>query len=165
MTLRAAVDAAKPPKPAPGQQQSSVAKWSDEVQKLLDEGGEPTAIYDKLRLQDSRFAGSLSAIKRLCARLKSAKGINPKDVAIPVDADPGEVAQVDFGNLGKLWDQETGRIRQAYGFVMVLGYSRDQVCRVVFHQKIDTWLRLHVEAFEELGGCPGWSYQTTLSPP
>lgn len=153
-TLRAAVDAAKPAKPAPTQQQSSVARWTDEVQKMLDAGGEPTAIYDKLRLHDSGFAGSLSAIKRLCARLKSAKGIHPDDVAIPVDTDPGEVAQVDFGSLGKLWDPQTGRIRQAYVFVMVLGFSRHQVCRVVFDQKIDTWLRLHVEAFEELGGVP-----------
>lgn len=39
-------------------------------------------------------------------------------------------------------------------FVLVLGHSRHQVCRVVFDQKIDTWLRLHVEAFEELGGVP-----------
>lgn len=152
--LRAAVDAAKPAKPAPSHQQSSVTKWTTQVQTMLNEGGEPTAIYDKLRLDDEGFSGSLSAIKRLCARLKSARGIDPNDVAIPVDTDPGEVAQVDFGNLGKLWDPDSGRIRQAYVFVMVLGYSRHQVCRVVFDQKIDTWLRLHVEAFEELGGVP-----------
>ncbi len=152
--LRAAVDAAKAKKPRPTQQQSSVARWSDEVRKLLDDGASPTAIYDKLRLSNDSFEGSLSAIKRLCLRLSKDKGVDPKDVAIPVETGPGEVAQVDFGSLGKLWDPDSGRVRQAYVFVMVLGCSRHQVCRVVFDQKIDTWLRLHVEAFEELGGVP-----------
>ncbi|MCW5804123.1 MAG: transposase [Deltaproteobacteria bacterium] len=39
-------------------------------------------------------------------------------------------------------------------FVMVLGYSRRMVVRVCFDQKIETWLRAHVEAFDELGGAP-----------
>ncbi len=154
LQLRAAVDAAKPHTAPLPQQQSSVARWTDEVQKLLEDGAAPTAIYDKLRLSDDGFTGSLSAIKRLCLQLKKSKGVDPSEVAIVVDTDPGEVAQVDFGSLGKLWDPDSGRVRQAYVFVMVLGFSRHMVCRVVFDQKIDTWLRLHVEAFEELGGVP-----------
>ena len=98
-------------------------------------------------------AGVLSAIKRLCIKLKKADGVDPKDVAIVVDTVAGEVAQVDFGSVGKL-DTETGRLRQAYVFTMVLGYSRHRVDRIVFDQKTSTWLRLHVEAFEELGGVP-----------
>ena len=152
--LRAAVAAGKPAKPPPKQHQSSVTKWTDQVQKMLDGGGEATAIYDRLRLEDQEFDGSLSAIKRLCLKLKRAKGIDPNEVAIPVDTDPGDVAQVDFGSVGKLLDPETGRFRQAYVFTMVLGYSRHQVDRIVFDQKVETWLRLHVEAFEELGGVP-----------
>ena len=64
------------------------------------------------------------------------------------------MAQVDFGSIGKLWDPETGQMRQAYVFVMVLGYSRHMVTRIVFDQKVETWLRLHVEAFNELGSVP-----------
>ena len=37
---------------------------------------------------------------------------------------------------------------------MVLGYSRHLVCRLVFDQRIETWLQCHVEAFAELGGVP-----------
>jgi len=152
--LRAAVDAARPSKPPPPQQLSSVGSWTAEVETLLRAGATPTAIYDRHRLEHADFRGSLSAIKRLCLRLKRAEGVAPEDIAIPVETDPGEIAQVDFGDLGKLWDPATGRVRQAYVFVMVLGHSRHQVCRVVFDQKIDTWLQLHVEAFEELGGVP-----------
>ena len=152
--LRAAVAAAKPPKPPPTQHVSSVAGWKDIVAKLLEDGGEATAIYDRLRLEEPEFKGSLSSIKRLCIRIKAARGIQAKDVVIPVDTDPGDVAQVDFGSVGKLWDGETGRMRAAYVFTLVLGFSRHRVDRIVFDQKIETWLRLHVEAFEELDGVP-----------
>jgi hypothetical protein len=37
---------------------------------------------------------------------------------------------------------------------MVLGHSRRMVARVCFDQTLQTWLRLHVEAFAELGGVP-----------
>jgi transposase len=38
--------------------------------------------------------------------------------------------------------------------MMVLGYSRHMVARIVFDQTVQTWQLLHVEAFEEPGGVP-----------
>ncbi len=151
--LREAVQLHLPPKDKP-QHESSITKWTELIEKMLDDGAAPTAIYDCLRLQHKEFEGSLSAVKRLCKRLRLAKGIEADDVAIPVETDAGEVAQVDFGSIGKLWDPETGRMREAYVFVLVLGYSRHMVVRIVFDQKVQTWLRLHVEAFAELGAVP-----------
>lgn len=151
--LRETVQHHLPPKDKP-QHESSISKWAELVESMLDGGAEATAIYDCLRLRHDDFEGSLSAVKRLCKRLQVAKGITAEDVAIPVDTDPGEVAQVDFGSIGKLWDPETGRMREAYVFVLVLGYSRHMVVRIVFDQKTETWLRLHVEAFTELGAVP-----------
>jgi len=63
--------------------------------------------------------------------------VSADDVAIPVGTD-GEVAQVDFGSVGQLWDPETRRMRDAYVFVIVLGFSRHFVVRIVFDQKIET---------------------------
>lgn len=152
--LREIVVAAKPPKPGPPQQMSTVASWRERVQQMLATGASPTAIYDCLRLGHQDFTGSLSAIKRLCLRLQTSAGVQPEDVAIPVETEAGEVAQVDFGGIGKLFDPETGRMREAYVFVLVLGFSRHMVVRIVFDQKVETWLRLHVEAFTELGCVP-----------
>jgi transposase len=45
-------------------------------------------------------------------------------------------------------------LRKAWIFVLVLAFSRLMVVRIVFDQKIETWLRCHVEAFDELGGVP-----------
>jgi hypothetical protein len=85
-------------------------------------------------------------------RWRKERGVRAEDVAIPVETGPGEVAQVDFGYVGKLRDAATGMLRKAWVFVMVLAFSRRMVARIVFDQKIETWLRVHIEAFAELGG-------------
>lgn len=151
--LKAAVLAAHPPS-LPPQQTSSLEKYREVIVGLCDKGLGPRAIFDRLRLEHPEFDGSHSAVKRLYRGLARAKGVQAKDVAIPVETGPGEVAQVDFGYVGKLLDPATMTLRKAWCFVMVLSWSRHMVVRVVFDQKIETWLQLHVEAFAELGGVP-----------
>jgi transposase len=152
--LKAVVEDRLPRKPAP-QQVSSLETWLGQIEELWKKGLGPRAIYDRLRLEDEPFRESratLSAVKRLCLRLKRARGVQPEDVAIPVETAPGEVAQVDFGYVGRLYDPRARIMRKAWVFVMVLGYSRHMFARLVFDQTTETWLRLHVEAFAELGG-------------
>lgn len=91
-------------------------------------------------------------MKRLCARLHQAEGVRAEDVAIPVETGPGEIVHVDFGYVGKLYHPREGVLRKAWVFVMVLGYSRHLFARIVFDQRVETWLRLHQEAFRWFGG-------------
>ena len=153
-SLRAAVEKHRPPGELPPQQRSRIEDWRDEVRALLDKAIGPRAIFDRLRLGQPPYEGSYAQIKRLCRSLRQADGPRADDVAIPVVTSPGQVAQVDFGYVGKLRDPRTGERRDAWVFVMVLAHSRRIVARVVFDQRADTWVRLHVEAFEELGGVP-----------
>lgn len=148
-----AVRARLPERPSP-QQTSSVEQWEVPVREMLERGAGPRAIYDCLRLRESDFTGSLSAIKRLCLRIKKADGVKAEDVAIPVETEPGDVAQVDFGFAGRLYDPITETVRRAWVFVMTLGYSRHMWADIVFDQRVDTWLSLHVRAFQALGGVP-----------
>lgn len=147
--LREAVksDASTPP-----QERSTIEPWSDFVQEKLAAGLGPTAIHGQLRERFPAFQGSLSAVKRLCKRLRAAKGPSDADVAIPVHTAPGRQAQVDFGYVGKLLDPATGKHRKAWVFVMILSHSRQLFARIVFRQDIDTWLQLHREAFAFFGG-------------
>ena len=151
--LRAAVEEHAPPS-TPPQQKSSIERWLPIVDAKSGEGVPPTAIFDFLRLEHSDFAGSLSAIKRRCAALRRERGVQPGDVTMPVETVAGDVAQVDFGYVGKLYDPESGKEKKAWVFVMTLGHSRHMVARLAFDQKVETWLRLHIECFEELGGVP-----------
>ena len=142
------------PKKTPPQQDSSIDEWRTDIESLLEKGLGPRAIFDRLRTERSDFSGSLSAVKRLCLRIKREHGPSAEDVAIPVESEPGDIAQVDFGYAGKLWDPASGQLRKAWVFVMVLGYSRERFDKVVFNQKAETWVRLHQEAFEHFGGVP-----------
>jgi len=149
--LQAAVRQVLPPK-RPAQQISSIDAWTETIETMVKRGAQPQAIYDCLRLEHAGFDGSLSAVKRLVIRLNAARPVDPKDVAIPVLSAAGEIAQVDFGYVGRLYDAGAGVLRRAWAFVMVLAYSRHLFARVVFDQRTDTWLALHAEAFAALAG-------------
>jgi len=151
--LKAAVLARMPP-PAPPPQQTSSADDLPKIVALAEAGLKPRAIFDRLRLDDPTVEPRLSywIVKRAWRRWRKERGVQPTDVAIPVETAAGEVAQVDFGYVGKLYDPTERVLRKAWVFVMVLAHSRHMVARIVFDQKIETWLRLHAEAFAELGG-------------
>jgi transposase len=152
--LRAAVERAFPAKPPPPQSQSRIDSYRSLVAPLAKQGVGAQAIYDRLRQEHADFTGSLSAVKRLCRSVLREHGVRAEDVAIRLETLPGQEAQVDFGDIGRLYDPAEGRLRKAYVFVMVLSYSRHQFARICFDQKVETWLRLHIEAFESFGGVP-----------
>ena len=73
-----------------------------------------------------------------------------------------EEAQVDFGYAGRMRDPQTGQLRKAWAFVMVLGFSRHQYVEFVWDQSVATWLLLHRHAFEKLEAVyPSASCSTT----
>jgi len=65
---------------------------------------------------------------------------------------PGQQAQVDWGHLGSL--ETDGDVRKLWGFTFTLGYSRSMMAEAATDQKLGTLLRLHEEAFRQLGGVP-----------
>jgi transposase len=63
---------------------------------------------------------------------------------------PGRQAQVDWAHLGTLAiDGEEYRLS---GFTFTLGYSRMMMAEAALDQKLGTLLRMHEEAFRQLGG-------------
>jgi transposase len=152
--LRRAVGGDEVPERLP-QHTSSVEAWASIIQAKMDKGAKPKAIFDYLRLaHEDRFEGSYAAVKRMCRRLRERAGVQPEDVSIPVVTSPGEVAQVDFGYVGKLYDPKRGVMRKAWVFVLVLGHSRHMFAEIVFDQRAETWQWLHTKAFMALGGVP-----------
>ena len=112
--LREAIERERGLPKLPRQQQSSIERWLPIIDAKYADNVPPTAIYDFLRLEHDDFAGSLSAVKRRCAALKRARGISPEDVTMPVETDPGDVAQVDFGYVGNLYDPASGKEKKAW---------------------------------------------------
>lgn len=134
----------------PPQNHSSVEPYQSEIQALLDQGFGPRLVYFKLN-EHPGFTASESAVWRLCAKLKPAA---PPPAVGRIETAPGEVAQVDFGDVGTLFDPVSQTVRRAYVFTMVLGWSRHMYAEFVFDQTLPTWLVLHQHAFEFFGGVP-----------
>jgi transposase len=132
----------------PPQNVSTVEPYREMVTRLVKENVEIAAIHGRLREQG--FTGSYSAVRRL------VRGIEPlvPEATVRVERKPGEEGQVDFGYAGRLIDPSTGELRRAWAFVMTLSWSRHQYVECVFDQKIETWLRLHRNAFAWFGGVP-----------
>ncbi len=136
------------------QESSSVEPWRAQVVPMVERGAGPRAIRDCLRLAHPEFACSESAVKRFVARLRRDAGVTAADVAIPVETGPGEVAQVDFGYVGRIYDPSIGRRRKVWVFVMTLGFSRRQFAHITYDQRVETWIYCHILAFEHFGGVP-----------
>jgi transposase len=125
---------------------SSVEPYRGLVKEKREEGVEMKALLGLLREQG--YPGSYGSLRRFVQRLE---GLNP-EVFLRVETGPGREAQVDFGYAGEQFDPLERRVRKAWVFVMTLGYSRHQYAEMVFDQKVESWVGLHVRAFEWFGG-------------
>ena len=103
----------------PPHEHSRVEPFRAQVLAWHQQGVEGQAIWPPL-VEQKGFPGSYSAVRRFRRRLEAA---SPAATG-RVETAPGEEAQVDFGAAGRCVDPETGRLRRAWAFVMVLSSSR-----------------------------------------
>ena len=65
------------------------------------------------------------------------------------ETDPGQYVQADFGYMGLVWDEESGRHRKVSALILTLCHSRYMYVYLTFTQNI----RAVIEGFEE-----GWDH-------
>ena len=128
---------------------SELEPYRNFITNLVAQNVERQAILLRLR-ENYKYTGSYSSVERFVNKLKREN--QEPESFIRVHTEPGEEMQVDFGDAGQIYDIETGMMRRAYVFVATLSYSRHQYAKIVFDQKMPTWLRLHQHAFEFFGG-------------
>jgi transposase len=136
------------PTQQPPRQESSLAKYSDEIQALRKKKVELAAIRHRLE-EKHKVPVSYEALRRLVRRMEGPT----TEVFVRVEVAPGEQAQVDFGYAGITLDEQDRR-RRTWAFVMTLSHSRHQYVELVYDQAVETWLACHVHAFEFFGGVP-----------
>ena len=137
------------PEPQPPKTPSTLEPYQSVVEKYVEQGLEKSVILQRLR-ENYGYQGSYSSVRRFVARLNPPE----KEAFVRVHSQPGEEMQVDFGNLGSIFDPKSGKLRNGYVFVATLGYSRHQYAEIVFDQKINTWIGLHQRAFAFFTGVP-----------
>ena len=107
------------------------------------------------RLRDERgLAVSVASLRRyLAANLPEEVRRSQVRVLRLVPAEPGQEAQIDYGQLGRWTDPWSGRRHVVWAFAMVLCCSRFLFVRPVIRMDQQAWTECHVEAMGFFGGC------------
>ena len=68
------------------------------------------------------------------------------------DVEPGELVELDFGRLGKVYDPDTGRQRVLHALTVTAVFSRHQYVHVTHSQRLDDLIDGIEDAWEFFGG-------------
>ena len=151
-----------------GMDQRTVAKWAD-VHSYHPRAGAPRVskldpfkglivrwldahpysaqqIYQ--RLCEAGYEGGRTVVKDYVHRIRP----RPSQAFLKLEFDPGEAAQLDWGEWGTIAVGNTRR-RLSF-FLMVLCYSRRMYLEFTVSQKMEFFLACHENAFAAFGGIP-----------
>ncbi len=135
--------------PPPGGASAPLIPHRDSISDWLEKDG-LTLTKAHIKLGRMGVTVSYSALYRY-AREELGFG-GPKVTVRMAESLPGEVAQVDFGQMGLVYDPETGRRRKLHALVVTLVYSRHQYVYLTHRQDLDALVCGIEEAWEFFGG-------------
>lgn len=121
--------------------------WQDDFKRWVEDGTSFLLMHDFIKDQHKC---SESTVRRY---VKRKHGKRPRAV-MKRDTTPGKVMEVDFGELGLVYDPIECRNRKVYVFSGRLVHSRKTYRQICFDQKHETFFQCHINAFEHFGGVP-----------
>jgi transposase len=126
----------------------------DYIVAQLEAGVTMATIYQ--RLADERgLAASVASLRRYVAANLPEEARRAQVTVLRLDPpEPGQEAQVDYGQLGRWVDPATGRRHVVNAFAMVLCCSRLLFVRPVIKMDQRAWTECHAAAFAFFGGVP-----------
>ncbi len=133
----------------PSQSKHRLDPHVDDITQWRREGFSAIVILRLLKDErkcDCKIGALRRYIKKLCPEL-------PDPVMVRATK-PGEVMDVDFGFLGKLWDDSLKKLRKAWVFSGRLRHSRKAFRVLVWEQNTKIFLKCHILAFEYFNGVP-----------
>lgn len=134
-------------KPRPGRP-SLLDRFKPYVEERLSAGVWNAVVLTR-ELRERGYTGGYSTVKE---HLQPKREASRTAAVRRFETPPGRQAQVDWGHLGTL--TVNGERHRLSGFTFTLGYSRMMVAEAALDQKLGTLLRMHEEAFRQLGGVP-----------
>lgn len=132
----------------------AIAVHRDTITSWLGAGVTVATIHQRLRDEHGLDASVASLRRWVAANLPEEVRRSRVRVLRPVEAEPGQEAQIDYGRLGMWTDPGTGRRHTVWAFVMVLSCSRYLFVRPVLRMDQEAWTACHVEAFAFFSGVP-----------
>lgn len=131
--------------------ESVLSPWADQVYRWLkDEKLLLTRIHELLVARQCHV--SYTSLRRFVSRRGWSK--HSQSTVRMADTAPGEVAEMDFGRLGLIYDPETGRRRVVWALVIVLAYSRHCFVWPLFRQQLADIIEGLEAGWAFFGGMP-----------
>ena len=127
---------------------SSAAPYRDTIIAKLDAGLSIQRIWQDLG-EEHGLSCSYEAVKRFVRKLPRRR----RAVGVFHSA-PGEEGQIDFFQGVPTLDETSGQWKRPWVFRLTLCHSRHGYEEAVWDQTLETFLRLHENAFADLGGVP-----------
>lgn len=81
-------------------------------------------------------------------------GREHRGLMLRIETEPGKEAQLDYGQMGIMFDPHEKRKRFVHGYVMILSSSRLPFIQYTYKQKQEDFARSTRDAFEFFGGVP-----------
>jgi len=132
-------------KPVMGAYLAVIEAWLEADQKAPQKQRHTAKrIHDRLK-EEYGFTGSERRIREVVAELRE----KPKEVALPLSFKPGEMAQVDWGEV---WVFLGGVYQKIYVFVMTLNYSGGIYVEAFDNMTQEAFFEGHAHAFVFFGG-------------
>jgi transposase len=120
--------------------------WREFIEAGLAAGLSLQRIHQDL-VAEHQFEGSYHSVRRYVLRLEKGQELPFRRMEV----EPGEEAQVDFGQGAWVVD-ETGKRRRPHLFRVVLSHSRKGYSEAVWRQTTENFIRCLENAFRYFGG-------------
>lgn len=132
----------KPPRP------DVIAPFAGFIRETLDKYPRLCATRVFHMIRDRGYKHGVHPVRRFVATIRPQK----HEAFLRLRSFPGEQGQADWASFGTV---TVGRARRKLScFVITLSYSRALYLEFFFDQKIESFLRAHVNAFENWNGLP-----------
>ena len=128
---------------------SILDSYKNDIDQILAEHAYMTGTAVMNRLRELGYTGGITVVRDYL-RIKNQMRVRPKAAFLRLEFNPGEVAQVDWGEFGDVF----GDGIKHHCFAMVLAHSRYVYLEFTKTEKFEDFIRCHENAFKYFGGVP-----------
>jgi transposase len=141
--------------PKPRDRTSAVAVFEPQIQAWLTEGLPVIRMLEEARSDSAHpYQGSERGFYTYVHKVRRARQVPAREVALRFEGMPGEFLQVDWGEVRGLPLTHAGPTQTRYFFAARLKYSRFMFVQFHSDMREETFLRALVDCFLAIGGVP-----------
>jgi transposase len=137
------------PPPTRRDRSSKLDAFKPAIDQLLEQDPAAHAPVVTQRLRTLGYDGGETIVKDYLRALHAQS--KARRAYVRVEPGPGERFDIDWGHFGALLYNRTPR--KLYAFCLVEAHSRKIYLEFTHSQSFETFVRCHIHAFEEFGGC------------